>query len=78
MDFDFQMLTPLGQSTFQLAELKVTGTAGSCYPRSWACARRKRGVERRAPKLIIKTLLMCHILIVGTYNKNLTLLRAEL
>ena len=50
-DFRMELPTPLGQSTFQLAELKVIGAAGSCYPRSGPCARRKRGVERRASKL---------------------------
>ena len=42
-DFRMELPTPLGQPTFQLAELKVIGAAGSCYPRSGACARRKRG-----------------------------------
>lgn len=50
-DFRMELPTPLGQSASQLAELKVIGAAGSCYPRSGPCARRKRGVERRAAKL---------------------------
>ena len=50
-DFRMKLPTPLGESTFQLAELEVIGAAGSCYPWSGACARRKRGVERRAAKL---------------------------
>ena len=50
-DFRLELPTPLGQSTFQLAELKFIGAAGRCYPRSGTCARRKRGVERRAALL---------------------------
>ena len=50
-DFRIELPTPQGQPTYQLAELKVIGAAVSCYPRSGPCARRKRGVERRAEKL---------------------------
>ena len=50
-DFRIELPTPLGQSTYQLAELKFIGAAGSNYPRSGPLARRKRGVERRASKL---------------------------
>ena len=41
----------MGQTSYQLAELKVIGADGTCYPRSGNCARRSRGVERRAGKL---------------------------
>ena len=29
-----ELFTPLGQSSYQLAELIVIGAAGTCYPRS--------------------------------------------
>ena len=48
-DFRLELPTPLGQPSNQLAELKVIGAAGTCYPRRFA--RRKRGVERWAEKL---------------------------
>ena len=46
-----ELPTSQGQATNQLAELKVIGAAGSCYPRSGPSARRTRGVERRASRL---------------------------
>ena len=50
-DFRLELPTPDGQVSFQLAELKVIGAAGTNYPRSGPPARSKRGVERRAAKL---------------------------
>ena len=50
-DFRLELPTPLGQVELQLAELKVIGAAGTNYPRSGPCARRTRGVQRRACKL---------------------------
>ena len=50
-DFQMELPTSQGQATNQLAELKVIGAAGSCYPRSGPSARRTRGVERRASRL---------------------------
>ena len=45
------MPSPQGQLTYQLAELKCIGATGTNYPRSGPCARRKKGVERRAARL---------------------------
>ena len=58
-DFRIEVPTRLGETTFQLAELKFIAAAGGSYPRSGAYARRKRGVERRADKL------------TGEYRKHL-------
>ena len=47
-DFRIELPTPVGEISYQLAELKIIGAAAKdWYPRSGPSARRKKGVERR-------------------------------